>query len=73
MSKTRCLLGFVIQRTDVEYFQTSIIDPIYKEAVKKSHNLGVEIFAMVVNWDDNGCAHFVTVTIYQFVYKVSFY
>tara|TARA_B110000858_G_C17716831_1_gene433309 strand:- start:172 stop:369 length:198 start_codon:yes stop_codon:yes gene_type:complete len=46
-------------RTDVEYFQTSIIDPIYKEAVKKSHNLGVEIFAMVVNWDDNGCAHFV--------------
>lgn len=34
MSKTRCLLGFVIQRTDVEYFQTSIIDPIYKEAVK---------------------------------------
>lgn len=59
MSKTRCLLGFVIQRTDVEYFQTSIIDPIYKEAVKKSHNLGVEIFAMVVNWDDNGCAHFV--------------
>ena len=59
MSKTRCLLGFVIQRTDVEYFQTSIIDPIYKEAVKNSHILGVEIFAMVVKWDNNGCAYFV--------------
>lgn len=59
MSRTRCLLGFVIQRTDVEYFQTSVIDPIYKEAVKIAKDNGVEIFAMVVNWDKNGCAHFV--------------
>ena len=59
MSKTRCLLGFVIQRDDIECFQTSIIDPIYKEAVKKAHISGVEIFAMVVKCDSNGCAQFI--------------
>jgi DNA-binding sugar fermentation-stimulating protein len=34
-SKTRCIMCYVIQRTDVDRFQPSIIDPEYREAVKK--------------------------------------
>ena len=32
MSKTRCIMCYVIQRTDVDRFQPSIIDPEYREA-----------------------------------------
>ena len=58
-SKTRCIMCYVIQRTDVDRFQPSIIDPEYREAVKKSIEVGVEIITLVVNWTKEGEAYFV--------------
>ncbi len=58
-SKTRCIMCYVIQRTDVESFQPSIIDPEYREAVKEAVNAGVEIITLVVKWNKEGNAYFV--------------
>ena len=58
ISKTRCLLCFIIQRNDICRFQASVIDPIYKAALKEAHEKGVEIFAMSVEWTQDGKAFF---------------
>lgn len=58
-SKTRCIMCYVIQRTDVESFQPSIIDPLYREAFKEAIAGGVEIITMVVQWNKNGESYFV--------------
>jgi DNA-binding sugar fermentation-stimulating protein len=50
---------YVIQRTDVDRFQPSIIDPEYRAAVKEATEAGVEIITMVVQWTADGAAHFV--------------
>ena len=59
MSKTRCIMCYVIQRTDVDRFQPSIIDPEYREAFKEAVKSGVEIITMVVQWNREGEAYFV--------------
>jgi DNA-binding sugar fermentation-stimulating protein len=59
MSKTRCIMCYVIQRTDVDRFQPSIIDPEYREAFIEAVKSGVEIITMVVQWTKNGEAYFV--------------
>ena len=59
-SNVRCLLGFVIQRDDVSSFQASVIDPQYREAIQQAISTGVEIFALVIKWTENGDAYFVT-------------
>ena len=58
-SKTRCIMCYVIQRTDVDCFQPAIIDPEYRAAVKEAVEAGVEIITMVVQWTKDGEAHFV--------------
>jgi len=58
-SKTRCIMCYVIQRTDVNRFQPSIIDLEYRGAVKEAIDAGVEIFTMVVKWSRDGEAQFV--------------
>ena len=58
-SKIRCIMCYVIQRTDVNRFQPSIIDPEYREAVKEALASGVEIITMVVSWNINGEAYFI--------------
>ena len=58
-SITRCIMCYVIQRTDVECFQPSIIDPEYRAAVKEAVEAGVEIITMVVQWTKDGEAYFV--------------
>jgi DNA-binding sugar fermentation-stimulating protein len=50
---------YVIQRTDVECFQPSIIDPEYREAVKQGIEAGVEIITMIVKWTREGEAYFI--------------
>jgi hypothetical protein len=50
---------YVIQRTDVDKFQPSIIDPEYRAAVKNAIDIGVEIITMVVGWTKDGEAYFV--------------
>ena len=59
VSKTRCIMCYVIQRTDVDRFQPSIIDPEYREAFKEAVKLGVEIITMVVQWTREGEAYFI--------------
>lgn len=58
-SKTRCIMCYVIQRTDVDRFQPSIIDPQYREAFKDAVNFGVEIITMVVQWTREGESYFI--------------
>lgn len=53
-SKTRCILCFVIQRTDVCLFQPSLIDATYRKAVQDAWKDGVEIIALQVGWNRNG-------------------
>jgi DNA-binding sugar fermentation-stimulating protein len=59
MSKTRCIMCYVIQRTDVDRFQPSVIDPEYREAFKEAVKSGVEIITMVVEWTREGEAYFI--------------
>ncbi len=63
-SKTRCIMCYVIQRTDVDRFQPSIIDPQYREAVKLAIDAGVEIITLVVQWTKQGEAYFVKDNLY---------
>lgn len=59
VSKTRCIMCYVIQRTDVDRFQPSVIDSEYREAFKEAVKSGVEFITMVVEWTREGEAYFV--------------
>lgn len=50
ISKTRCILCFVVQRSDVNRFTASVADPEYKAALKDARIKGVEIIVMVIEW-----------------------
>jgi DNA-binding sugar fermentation-stimulating protein len=58
-TNTRCIMCYVIQRTDANRFQPSVIDPEYRNAFKEAINAGVEIITMVVSWNRDGEAYFV--------------
>jgi DNA-binding sugar fermentation-stimulating protein len=58
-SITRCIMCYVIQRTDINRFQPSIIDPEYRAAVKEAIDAGVEIITLVVKWTRDGEAQFI--------------
>ena len=55
----RCIMCYVIQRTDVESFQPSIIDPEYRSAFYTAMEAGVEVITLVVGWTREGKAYFV--------------
>jgi DNA-binding sugar fermentation-stimulating protein len=61
--RIRCILCFVIQRHDVNRFAPSVIDPIYREAIRVAMDAGVEIIPLVIKWERSGTisydAHFV--------------
>lgn len=59
MSKTRCIMCYVIQRSDVDRFQPSVIDPEYRNAFIEAMDSGVEIITMVINWNKDGEAYFI--------------
>jgi DNA-binding sugar fermentation-stimulating protein len=59
MSKTRCIMCYVIQRTDINRFQPSVIDPEYRAAFIEAVKSGVEIITMVVQWTREGNAYFI--------------
>ena len=56
----RPIICFVIQRTDSGSFQASNIDPTYKAAFNEAVNKGVEVIILMVRWNANGEANFVT-------------
>ena len=53
---SRCIMCYVIQRSDVCKFQTAATDPEYKQAVKKAHENGVEIITLCIDWTKSGTA-----------------
>lgn len=55
-SKT-CVLLFVVQRTDIDKFCVTKLDPTYKEACKKAVDAGVIIKAISVKWDTQCCVY----------------
>ena len=59
ISKTRCIICFVIQRHDVNRFQASVVDPEYKNAFKNAVDSGVEVITLVIKWHENGVAELV--------------
>ena len=59
MSKTRCIICFVIQRDDVNRFQASVVDPEYRNALKNAVDAGVEVVTLVIKWHENGVAELV--------------
>jgi len=56
----RPIICFVIQRTDVSSFQASLLDPIYKAAFNDAISQGVEVIVLVISWNAQGEASFVT-------------
>lgn len=54
----RAILCFIIQRNDTHTFQTSHIDPIYREAVYNAWKNGVEIKTIQVEWTKEGTCNF---------------
>ena len=58
-SKTRCIMCYVIQRTDVSSFQPSIVDQEYRTAFYEAIEVGVEIITLVVQWTREGKAYFI--------------
>lgn len=55
----RCMLCFVIQRNDIKYFRPSNDDIIYKEALRKAYDNGVEIIPIAFEWDHDGNCNYV--------------
>ena len=58
-SNIRCIMCYVIQRTDVNRFQPSVIDQEYRQAIKEAIEIGVEIITLVVGWNREGEAYFI--------------
>ena len=56
----RPIICFVVQRTDVGSFQASLLDPIYKTAFNDAIKQGVEVIILVVSWNVDGEATFVS-------------
>ena len=65
-----CNLIYVVQRTDIIYFQTSNIDLIYKKAVQKAWYNGVQIKVLQIKWNEEGEAflHSTSLPIHLFDY-----
>lgn len=62
-TKTRAILCFVVQRSDVSRFQPSNIDMQYKKAVQDAWLKGVEICCIQVYWNAQGICSFIRDTI----------
>ena len=54
----RTIIIFVVQRPDCIYFQGSNVDPIYKEALNKANDSGVEVIPIQIDWDFEGNCYF---------------
>jgi sugar fermentation stimulation protein len=50
-----CVLLFLIQRNDVDYFMPSLADPIYYNALYDAYESGVKIIPVCMEWTDNEC------------------
>jgi len=51
LQRKRTILCFVVQRDDVEAFETAQTDPQYRNAVREANEHGVEIIVLHVKWN----------------------
>jgi DNA-binding sugar fermentation-stimulating protein len=58
-TNVRCLMCYVIQRSDTNQFMPSPADPAYRKAFYEAIKAGVEIITLQVNWSQNGDATFI--------------
>ena len=59
-SNVRCILAYVIERTDIDKFEFSQYNQEYRKAVKNAIEHGVRIVPLVVSWTSEGVALFIT-------------
>jgi len=59
-SVVRCVLGYIIERTDINKFEISNHNPEYRQAVINAVSCGVHILPVVVSWTPEGVCFFVT-------------
>jgi hypothetical protein len=59
-SSILCIIGFVVQRTDINKLELSLYNDDYRLAVKKALEHGVRVMHIVINWTSCGDAYFVT-------------
>ena len=59
-SHVRCIIGYVVQRTDINKLELSLYNDEYRLAVKKALEYGVRVMPIVISWTSNGVAFFVT-------------
>ena len=59
-STVRCVLGYIVERTDINKFEISKHHPEYYAAVLNAVNCGVHILPIVVSWTPEGVCFFVT-------------
>jgi DNA-binding sugar fermentation-stimulating protein len=59
-SVVRCIIAYIIQRTDIDKFEFSMYDDEYRAAVKEAIECGVDIVPLVISWTKEGIAFFVT-------------
>jgi len=56
----RCMLCYVIERTDIDCLEFSMDDADYRLAVKEAIQAGVDIVPVMVRWNKEGIAVFLT-------------
>jgi DNA-binding sugar fermentation-stimulating protein len=59
-SVTRCLLAYVVERTDVDRLEFSAYNHEYRRAVRTAVEHGVEIVPLVISWTKEGVAIYAT-------------
>jgi DNA-binding sugar fermentation-stimulating protein len=59
-SLVRCIIGYVVERTDINKLELSLYNDDYRLAVKKALEYGVRVMPIVISWTSNGVAFFVT-------------
>lgn len=66
----RCIVMFVIQRTDIVQFQPNQWDAIYFQSVKEAHETGVEIYAISAEWSPSQSEHDTSVSATESIMNV---
>lgn len=59
-SSVRCIIAYIVERTDIDKFELSAYDDAYRAAVIKAVDCGVCIMPLVIAWMNDGNAIFVT-------------
>jgi DNA-binding sugar fermentation-stimulating protein len=59
-SIVRCIIAYVVERTDINKLELSLYNDEYRLAVKNALEHGVHVMPIVISWTSTGVAFFVT-------------